>query len=109
MKLDLKDLEAKAEAATPGPWNIQLVDGHETCWLDGETAEKPPTIQDLNYIDAANPETIRVLISQIRQMKAALNKITFLDAHDGGHKMYLCADDSLASLNEAISFDEGKE
>lgn len=60
-KEEIAEARKIIERATPGPWNIQLVDCEETCWLDGEFGKVPPTIHDLNFIDASRTEWPKAL------------------------------------------------
>lgn len=70
----MDQLTEAAARATSGEWNIQLVGKEETCWLDGENGNLPPTIHDLNYIDLACPANIMRLVSALRETREAMRE-----------------------------------
>ena len=91
MTLDPKDLRAKAEAATPGPWRYgvdidQLSDGGKGFPLDyypdcrtvveiscRECGERSDIAeQDAAFIAAANPQTVIALLDDLARTRAAL-------------------------------------
>lgn len=104
--LDLSDLRAKAEAATPGPWNhstygTQVLTGDSwstVCvfwertgdkfkthnfaeWEDGRTAQSLEA--NAAYIAAASPSTILSLIDRVERLEEALKLVhrLFLPIH----------------------------
>ena len=68
--LDLDELEAKAKAATPGPWErissaVFLEDSpHDIAHVKW--------IEDGEFIAAANPKAILALIRELREARAAV-------------------------------------
>jgi hypothetical protein len=69
----LEQCKQMAERATRGPWNIQLVDTEETCWLDGEFGEILPTIHDLNFIDFSR-QAVPELVSRCKILIDVVNE-----------------------------------
>jgi hypothetical protein len=76
----LKDLEEKANAATPGPWdheaerysakNVIGIKGRDDRWI----AHFQPEFNGFNnaeFLAAANPDTIKKLIAVIRELQQA--------------------------------------
>jgi hypothetical protein len=91
---DLDDLEAKARAATPGPWDNHSINGEpiESVWLaDGSVvatwAIKEPRFEfhapqaraDAAFIAAANPAAVLELVERLRAAEDALALIASLE------------------------------
>jgi len=81
--IDIDELAALANAATPGPWTagsrcVRDSDGHGVAG-EGYTTEDA----DLAYIAAANPETVLALIERLRAAEelAMANRGDYLRAH----------------------------
>ena len=75
--LDLESLEAKAKAATPGPWRYGYEPGFCGELIDpiGEMIASfadEPAARDANFIAAANPKAILALIRELREARAAV-------------------------------------
>jgi hypothetical protein len=82
MTFNLDDLEAKAKAATPGPWKSAYVKGHAfdqvfaevnggdfLCDVYGKTSV------DAAYIASANPATMLALTARIRELEELIDEI----------------------------------
>lgn len=77
-KLDLADLRAKSEAATPGPWaiwdlgwNPELgIDEVRVDCADGVVAEALP--HNSAFIAAANPQTVLALLDLLAERDATI-------------------------------------
>lgn len=70
MKLDLKDLRAKAEVANQEDWQVSKhgvvhTENARICMADGYTT-------DSVFIAAANPQVVLALIDRIERLEAAL-------------------------------------
>ena len=77
--LDLDDLEAKAKAATPGPWRCGYEPGFCGELIDptGEMIASfadEPTARDSDFIAAANPSAVLDLIRELREARAVIAK-----------------------------------
>jgi hypothetical protein len=73
--LDLDSLEAKAKAATPGPWRYGYEPGFCGELIDptGEMIASfadEPAARDAEFIAAANPAAILALIRELREARA---------------------------------------
>jgi hypothetical protein len=75
----LDDLEAKAKAATPGPWysdgdHCSVADGNGdyVCNLDFDQGD------DADFIAAANPQTVLALIDVVRAADDLMDDIAML-------------------------------
>lgn len=89
--IDLDDLEAKARAATPGPWKAErcnddqliLEEGDSTGWRKKHPFAYIASIGGWGYVDhkngefiaAANPQTILELIGEMRELREMLKDI----------------------------------
>jgi len=80
---NLTDLRAKAEAATPGPWDAVSETGvanfHTSIYGDGYKGlliacgdQNGAHTADMDFIAAANPTTILSLIDRIERLEEAL-------------------------------------
>lgn len=70
----LAELEAAANAATPGPWTSEIEGGHlnvasEDWYLLQLHADQPRYIEDSKFVAAANPATIIALLAHIADLK----------------------------------------
>jgi hypothetical protein len=94
---DLDDLEAKARAATPGPWDNHSINGEpiESVWLaDGSVvatwAIKEPRFEfhapqaraDAAFIAAANPAAVLELVQRLRAAEAIVRDLAACDPRD---------------------------
>ena len=76
MPVDLDDLEAKARAALPGPWEVADVDPDGlTCSIISPSEEldvipRAPHDDDAHYIAAASPDVILRLVAVAKAAKA---------------------------------------
>jgi len=75
MTLDLDDLESKAKAATPGPWNVFVCDDGKqwTGWplcISATRTSQDEANANAAHIASANPETMLALIALIRRLQA---------------------------------------
>lgn len=90
----LNELEKKADAATPGPWQCRFVKLNET-WPDGQQyvtiAAAGPLYKvdkihlvgnDMEFIASCNPETVKKLISALRVADGALSFYADIDSWD---------------------------
>lgn len=79
----LKELEALADAATPGPWWSgkcePMADGHALAWIgqwfvdcEGGQRNYKDQPNDAEFIAAANPATIKAMCKLMVQMRDAL-------------------------------------
>jgi hypothetical protein len=98
--MTLTELEAKAKAATPGPWSegtehgvvprIYVVKNGRSIILEhmNVTAIEPGRDfwhfrpADLTFIAAANPETVQALIRDLRRAREALEHLKYCVARD---------------------------
>ena len=79
-KLDLDDLEAKARAATPGPWRL-LPDGPPTI-VAGTPGDEikivgpqiGPYLWNAAHIAAASPDVVLELVARIRKLEQGLDE-----------------------------------
>ena len=112
--MNITELEKLAKAATPGPWVIDWY----VCREAGEELWRVPksigpiypdenhwardhigtSINDTNYLAAANPQTILAMIELLREMGEALYHMTMYAKDDGcGLRI---ADEALAKYKE---------
>lgn len=81
----LADLEAKAKAATPGPW---VMDGVYPIYSIGRGGLKDKTIGhaqrqwDGDFISAANPATVLRLVAMVRWLAAGCDERITQRAYD---------------------------
>lgn len=84
---ELSDLEAKAKAATPGPWDVESYDKGATIYAVGpigfeyynighgatkqEAVRLEVSLADASFTSAANPATVLALIAEVRRLKSA--------------------------------------
>lgn len=88
--IDLDDLEAKARAATPGPWDNHSINGEpiESVWMAaGDVVatwaikeprfefHAPQAREDAAFIAAANPTTVLKLVERVRAAEADAHRI----------------------------------
>lgn len=69
---DLDDLERKADAATPGPWECRvtpIIECSTLRWAQGDMADPGRHEADAAFIAAANPATVKALIAEIRRLR----------------------------------------
>jgi hypothetical protein len=95
----LDDLEKKARAATPGPWDAEI--GFELVeWVLGDHSVimsgilRGPLIHrtarkfkfdDCDFIAACNPTVVLELITALREANSEIKKLkSFLDAYETG-------------------------
>jgi hypothetical protein len=84
----LNGLRQKAEAATPGPWKVKIIQaGHSpggwlrTCsWvLQNDQSDLPYTddngVKNHTYMAAANPAVVLALIEEIEQLRSIKNEL----------------------------------
>lgn len=86
-QLDLDQLEAAANAATPGDWIVRSMRGHQSfvqapridpehpydIELLGEDESLYPTRNaDMTYIVAAQPSAVKELIAEVRALRLAV-------------------------------------
>lgn len=69
--LDLDDLEAKAKAATPGPWEYSLAFEEVTPSTSGAPVAYTTADENGEFIAATNPATVLWLIRELREARAA--------------------------------------
>ena len=88
MSLDLDELDAKAKAATPGPWKcvahveslllgVLSVDGVPISVIAGNRplTNTRQAIADNAYIASANPATMLALTARIRELEELIDEI----------------------------------
>lgn len=112
----LKDLEEKADAATPGPWevdrslstfNVSVV-GEMTniCKLNRKDyeydADKWPW-DNAQFIAALNPVTVRKLIAVIREMKKSLEYYSEVNKINNGVYLMCDAENTLEDCEKIVS------
>ena len=72
---ELQDLEAKAKAASPGPWWHNdfpaVYDADHRFVCDMMVARKKRRMADADYITAANPKAILKLIAEVHEYREA--------------------------------------
>lgn len=66
---ELDDLEAKAKAATQGPWHRSGDSVIQTAHVTRDVWFIPKAESDVDYIAAANPATVLALIAEVRQLQ----------------------------------------
>ncbi len=124
--ISLPSLRAKLEAATPGPWSVEIkllgefgnVRDYQLvgpCLQTFGAFGEASANADSSFIIAANPETLRVLLDALESARWALWKITMTCDHfDGSNAvpcecsthMHLDAERALAAIKSKISFKE---
>lgn len=86
----LSELEAKAKAATPGPWEADSYD-HCTVWYSerdsGVSVADACTLQDGCFIAAANPATVLELVKELRNRRDLWGPLATIST-------YVCAEDA---------------
>lgn len=93
MTLDLEDLQRKAEAATPGPWDHETKKFSEAIYTPhrsgpsisiswGAGSRNSPiwgtperAKADAAFIAAANPEAVLALIAELKQMRGEVQSL----------------------------------
>ena len=77
MTIDLDALEALAKAATPGPWEDDMLynvresnDSKCVVVVTKTCTERFPTPNDAAYIAAANPAVVLELVAELRKTRA---------------------------------------
>lgn len=101
----LDDLEAKAKAASPGPYHI----GHLNEWdndrmdivgPDGVEIADEVRQRDVDYWFAANPATILRMIAAIRTMKQDLERLFSISQTAPRAALYAVVKAAIANVSE---------
>lgn len=80
MKINLKQLREKCEKATPGPWHMTENEIIQTNHVTRDVWVIPRNDEDYHYIAAVNPETVKVLIDVIEELKSFIEDFPKFDA-----------------------------
>jgi hypothetical protein len=82
---ELAALKALAEKATPGPWDacgtgayvamMQIINDRITKYVSAPQAGMCMSDADVQYIAAANPQTVLKLIAEVSRRRAQIAKI----------------------------------
>lgn len=78
--IDLADLTAKAEAATPGPWKVVVWNasssyGNAIADSDGDMLTEGLLDYDAAFIAAMGPDVAKALIARVERAEAALREV----------------------------------
>lgn len=94
----IEKLKAMRNAASPGPWEIQLEDREETIWLDS-ARENTPTIHDLNFIEASASKWTNIL----EALRLAVDGLEHCSKYSSDHNEDTdTAIDALAAIDEML-------
>lgn len=89
MKIDLKSLRAKVEAATPGPWGIENVDcifggaDNPECKGDNPHVGQIEAKEDRYFIAAANPKAVLVLLDRVEKLESKMKLFALQGPREG--------------------------
>ena len=77
---DLLELLALADKATPGPWDLSSDKQRitQTKHFTRDVWEIPCTTEDVEYIAACSPETIREIVSELLVAREEIEQLKYL-------------------------------